>query len=181
MAKYPKGFSMNRLACPSVDTNFLNSNNFTLVIERLPTVSFFTNMTELPSISLSPLSEATPLSTLAIPGDKLEFGSLSVTFYVDSKMDNYLEVFKWMQGLGFPENHTQYTTENNTRDPNFSELQRNYSDAKLISLDAGKVFTFVDCYPTRLSGIRFETQTQDVNYAVATVDLEYSYFTIDNV
>lgn len=171
---------MNRLACPSVDTNFLDSNDFALVIERLPNVSFFSNSVELPSVSLVSLGEATPLSNMKIPGDQLTFDSLSVTFYVDAKMDNYLEVFKWMQGLGFPESRAQYTTENNTRDPNLTELEKNFSDAKLIVLNAGKQFNFVDCFPTRLSGIRFETQQQDVVYAVATVDLDYSYFTIDN-
>ena len=172
---------MNRLSCPSVDTNFLNSNDFSLSIERLPSVSFFPNSVELPSISLVSLSEPTPLSEIKIPGGRLSFDPLSVTFYVDANMANYIEAFKWLQGLGFPQNHSQYTKENNTRPSYLSELERNYSDASLHIMKAGKVFKFADCFPTRLSGIRFETQAQDVTYAVATLDLDYSYFTIQDV
>lgn len=172
---------MTNLSCPSIDTNFLNSNDFSLVVERLPSVSFFSNSVELPSVSLVSLEEPTPLSTIKIPGDRLNFDPVSVTFYVDANMQNYLEAFRWMQGLGFPQNHTQYTTENNTRPDYMSDLEKNYSDAKLIVINAKKVFTFVDCFPTRLSGIRFETQAQDVTYAVATLDLDYSYFKIDSI
>jgi hypothetical protein len=169
---------MNRLSCPSVDTNFLNSNDFSLSIERLPGVSFFSSEVELPGVTLNSLDEPTPLSDIKIPGDRLSFDTLSVTFYVDANMANYIEAFKWMQGLGFPRNHEQYTRENNTRPSYLSELEKNYSDASLMVINAGKTFKFIDCFPTRLSGIRFETQAQDVTYAVATLDLDYSYFII---
>ena len=171
---------VNKLACPSTNIDFLRTNDFKMTIERLPEVSFFSNSVELPSVSLSSLSEPTPLSDIKIPGDRMVFDPVSVTFYVDSNMENYLQAFRWIQGLGFPQNHNQYTSENNTRPEYLSELEKNYSDAKLIVTQAGKVFTFVDCFPTRLSGIRFETQNTDVQYAVATLDLDYSYFKIDN-
>ncbi len=176
---------MANLQCPSIDTNFLIPNGFMFTIERLPKVSFFTQSIALPSLSLPALEQPTPLSIIEVPSDKLLFSSLEVPFIVDEKMDNWMEVFKWMQGLGFPEEYPQYTTENQTRNGmgGMSELARNYSEAKLIILGSNnqpvRTFNFVDCFPTSLSGINFSSTNTDVQYATASVTLEYSYFYVD--
>lgn len=177
---------MANLQCPSVDMNFLVPNGFMFTVDRLPKVSFFTQSISLPSLSLPALEQATPLSMIEVPSDKLLFAPLEVPFIVDGKMDNWMEVFKWMQGLGFPENYPQYTEENQSRYGinGMSELARNYSEAKLIVLGSNnepiRTFNFVDCFPTSLSGINFASTNTDVQYATASVTLEYSYFYVDN-
>lgn len=172
---------MATLTCPSTDLNFLSPNGFLLNIERLPKVNFFAQTVNIPSITLPPLEQDTPLSLMKFPSDKLVFGEFNVTFNIDEQMNNWFEVFKWMRGLGFPEQYEQYTTENNRGLPGISEQMRNYSDATLIVLGANNVpvrtFTFKDCFPTALSGIEFSSKNTDVQYVTATVDLEYSYFT----
>jgi hypothetical protein len=172
--------------CPSINTNFLSPNGFLLQIERLPLVSYFTQSISLPSLSLPPQNQSTPFSDIGLPGDKLEFEDLVVPFKVDSDMANYLEAFKWIQGLGFPENNTQYTTENQPRSQSFaiqSELSRNYSEAKLIILGSNnqplKTFNFIDCFPIALTGIEFSSTNTDVDYASSSLTLRYSYFNVD--
>ena len=177
---------MPNLTCPSVDLNFLSPNGFVLSIERLPKVSFFAQSVKLPSLSLPALEQPTPLSIIEVPSDKLLFDPLDLTFAVDEKMDNWMEVFKWMQGLGYPENHPQYTTENNTRtflSSRAGELPRNYSDARLFILGSNnetvRTINFVDCFPISLSGIDLSTQNTDVQYVSANLTLEYTYFTVE--
>ena len=178
---------MPNLQCPSVELNFLIPNGFMFKVERLPKVSFFTQSIELPSLSLPAIDLPTPLSVIDVPSDQLQFSTLSVPFIVDEKMDNWVEVYKWMRGLGFPENYSQYTTENSPRNNmnNISELQRNYSQATLIVLGSNNTpvreFTFVDCFPTSLSGISFSSTNTDVQYVTATVELEYSYYYINGL
>lgn len=176
---------MPTLTCPSTDLNFLSPIGFRLSIERLPNVAFFTQQIDLPTVTLEPLEEATPLSTIKIPSERLNFGELSLMFAVDGQMNNWNEVFKWMKGLGFPEDPTQYTTENMLRSfDTSSDLSKNYSDARLMILGANnlpiRTFTFVDCFPSSLGGIQFGTTHTDVQYATASLTLEYSYFTVDN-
>jgi len=170
--------------CPSQNLNFLSPNGFRFSIERLPTVSFFTQTISLPDISLDDVSQPTPLSRIAIPGDQLTFNPLTVPFVVDEEMRNWTEAFKWIQGLGFPESHRQYTTEQLMRGYNeTAELPKNYSDAFLTILGSNnmavKTFRFVDCYISGLGGITFASTNTDVQYATSMLSLNYSYFKID--
>jgi hypothetical protein len=175
---------MSNLSCPSTDLNFLSPNGFMLVVDRMPKVTFFTQEVSLPGISLQPLEQATPLVNVPIPGDKLQFEPLVLNFIVDKNMDNWYESFKWMQGLGHPENHEQYTIENDRGYPEMSELQRNYSDAVLMVLGPNNVpvrtFRFVDCFPISLNGISFVTTNTDVPYVTSSITLQYSYFKLVN-
>ena len=175
---------MADLTCPSIDTNFLNPNGFFLQIERMPLVSFFCQDITLPDLSLPPVEQPTPLVNIQVPTDKLQFSPLTIEFAVDAKMRNWQECFKWMQGLGFPENYEQYTRENQSRGfQDSADLPKNYSDATLFILgknnEVTKKFKFVDCYPSSLGGIRFSTQNQDVLYAKSSITLHYSYFFVD--
>lgn len=174
---------MPNLLCPSIDTSFLSPNGFLLSIERLPKVSFFSQSVELPTVELPPLAQETPYSLVEVPSEKMRFSPLNLNFIVDEKMENYLEVFKWMQGLGFPESNQQYVDQQGTRYGDLSELAKNYSDAKLIVLGSNnvpiKTFNFVDCFPTSLGGITFSSTNQDVQYVTVSLTLEYTYFTIE--
>ena len=176
---------MPTLSCPSTDINFLSPSSFSLVIERMPNVSFFAQEVTLPTLTLEPLEETTPLSVIKIPSERLNFGELSLTFLVDSEMNNWFEVFKWMQGLGYPQEPKQYTTINQARNfPDSSELSKNYSEAKLLILRSNNTtirsFNFIDCFPSSLGGIQFSTTYTDIQYTTAQLVLEYSYFTVDN-
>lgn len=178
---------MTNLQCPSIDMNFLVPNGFMFKVDRLPTVSFFTQSIDLPALSLPSLNMPTPLSAIEAPSDVLQFASLNVPFIVDERMNNWVEVFKWMRGLGFPENYPQYSVENRVRNGmvGMSELQRNYSQATLAVLGSNNVpvreFTFVDCFPVTLSGISFSSSNTDVQYATASVELQYSYYYINGL
>jgi len=149
----------------------------------MPNISFFAQEVQMPGISLPRLDQATTLSTIAIPSDKLSFEQLEVTFIVDEQMNNWYEVFKWMQGLGHPEDHNQYTLENNRGFANESDLSRNFSDATLSILGSNnqpvRTFRFVDCFPSGLSGFTCSTTNSDVQYVTARVTLEYTYFKLD--
>ena len=37
----------------------------------------------------------------------MDFGDLSLRFLVDEDLTNYMEIQKWMRGLGFPESLTR--------------------------------------------------------------------------
>jgi hypothetical protein len=174
---------MPNLQCPSTDINLLNVNSFQFKVERLPDVSFFIQQVSFPTISLPPLETPTTQATLKLPSDKIAFGTLGITFLVDSKLKNYAQVFNWMTGLGHPESYNQYTTENNTRPQFHSESQRNYSDAVLVlqgpEFETISTFKFIDCFPISLSGIDYASTNNHSVYAKSTVEFEFTYLIID--
>lgn len=170
--------------CPSQNINFLSPNGFKFSVERLPKVSYFTQSVALPTLTLGDVGMPTPLlAKVGIPSDQLEFSPLVVPFMVDSDMQNWIEIFNWIRGLGFPEEYPQYTQENSKRGFDLSsELPRNYSDAFLTILNAHnnpvKTIQFIDCFPVALEGITFSSTNTDVQYATSSITFNYSYFKI---
>ena len=48
------------------------------------------------------------LKDIPIPGDKLDYDNLNITFLVDENLENYREIHGWLTGLGFPKDHSQF-------------------------------------------------------------------------
>ena len=73
--------------CPVPDdVNPLLLTGFQFSVAKLPELTFWVQNTEIPNVSLGASTTGTPLSDIRHPGEKLEFGDLSVRFLVDSQM-----------------------------------------------------------------------------------------------
>ena len=48
------------------------------------------------------------LRPIPVPGDTIEFGDLQLRFLIDEDLGNYMEIQKWIRGLGFPESLNQF-------------------------------------------------------------------------
>ena len=81
---------------------------FRFKMTKLPLVEFFIQSANLPGISLGSAQQNTPLYDIPIPGDKISYSSLDLSFIVDENLNNYKEIHDWLLGLGFPNNHTQF-------------------------------------------------------------------------
>ena len=126
---------------------------------------------------------------IPVPGDKVLYDDLTVSFLVDEKMENYLSIYKWITGLGYPESLGQYDQlrkdDNRTDrivgdqgDPRYF----NYSDATLQVLNSNYkpsvLINFKDAFPVSLSTLDFDVTTRDYNYFTAEVTFKYTIFSI---
>ena len=75
---------------------------------KLPQVEFFCQSANIPGISLGSGTQPTSLVDVPIPGDKITYQDLSITFIVDENLNNYKEIHDWLLGLGFPNKHQQF-------------------------------------------------------------------------
>lgn len=171
---------MSKFQCPfPSNLNPLSPGGFQLIIEKLPGVSFFSQSVTLPSVNLFDSNQSTPFVDVPIPGEKLQYEPLTVTFLIDESMINYKEVYNWLLGLAYPDNNEQYQNFINTQG-NLSELQKLYSDAKLIilgnNLNPIQTISFIDTYPVNLGSLSFTTTDSDINYLTATLTLNYTRF-----
>jgi hypothetical protein len=167
--------------------NFLSPTGFTLSVEKLPTTVFFAQQASLPSVMFGVATQGTPMLDISIVGDKLEFGRFEIDVIVDEDMKNYKEIFAWMVGIGHPESLDQYAA--------FHELESTrllksynphnhssiYSDGTLEILTNNSTknnnkITFVDMFPVSVSGLKFGTVVEDINYVTCTVTFAYSNF-----
>lgn len=166
------------MAVSPENKNFLGGAGFKLVLDRIPHVTYFCQGAPIPSVSLSTIQMPSPVVTRQLPGTKVTFSPFEVTFKIDEDMKNFIEIFNWISGLGFPETNEQYRRLQQT-----SKNQIVTSDATLVILSSkynpNLKVKFRDMYPTDLSQLNFTTQNSDVDYLEATTTFAYTTYTIE--
>lgn len=156
--------------------NQLNVVSYRLVFSRMPEVEYNCTSIIIPSVTLGgPTVMPTRFSDDRRPGDKVDFDILTIEFIIDEDLNNYREVYNWILGLGFPDNHGQY-----------QQLDEELSDIKLITLTnnsrANVEFSFKDCFPTILGQIDFTATAIDLDPIICSASFAFSgSFDINNV
>ena len=168
--------------------NYLSPVNFDLQINKLPKTRYFCTGVTLPNVIMSEVTQHTTLAVQSsVPGDKITFDPLSVTFVVDEDMTNYREIYDWIMAVGPGFDSDDFSTLINstkTSKGTFSSgnYENMYSDTTLIintsSNNANIEFMFEDCFPTSLGGIESSTNTDGVEYATCDLTLRYTLFKI---
>ena len=162
---------------------------FKLILTKTPKVDFLCQSANIPQISMGTAIQPSYLKDIPVPGDKVLYDDLTVRFLVDEKMENYLAIYKWITGLGYPENLGQYNqlkkddirtdaSATDDADPRYFE----FSDATLQVLNSNYrpsiLVNFKDAFPTSLSTLDFDVTTRDYNYFTAEVSFKYTIFNI---
>jgi hypothetical protein len=172
----------NTISCP-IPENItpLSPNGFLFSIQKLPNLNFFCQQANLPGITLGAPEFGNPFRIQPIPGETLTYDELNIQFLVDSKMNNYQQLYNWIVALGFPNEYEQYTTFISEDDRGaISELARNYSDATLQILSGTntvvKTVQFVDLFPVTIDSLMFQSTNSDVQYLVGNATFRYGYY-----
>ena len=179
--------------------DYASPTQFRFSIIKLPKVEYFATAANIPGISLGQTSQPTPLKDIPIPGDKLEYDNLNLTFLVDENLENYREIHGWLTGLGFPKDNEQFrnlqnagsdrfpTTKNTGLNKELGKIRKAvqddgglYSDATLFVLtsknNANLEVRFRDLYPVSLSGLDYNQQETDIQYLTANVTFAYKIY-----
>ena len=164
--------------------NFLSPNGFQFSLSKHPKVAFFCTTARIPEISLQTTSQPSYLKDLDIPGEKLNYGDLTVRFLVDEDMVNYMAIHNWLTGLGFPETTQDYkdllSNEDDVTQP--GDPKRAFSDGSLTILNSNyrtnAVVKFKDLFPTSLTSLEFDTSITDIQYFTAEATFKYTIYNI---
>lgn len=166
------------------NTNLLTANRFVLSFIRLPSVQFFCQTVNLPGLNLSTIPRNTPFVDITLPGEKLVYDPLSVTFLVDETFSAWREIHDWMRGMTFPTSFEEY--KNLQRETKFVHTPHpQYSDAELTILDSNQRgiyrFKFKDMFPTSLAPFTLSTTLGPETILTADVSLSFTYFDIEKI
>ena len=184
--------------------DYASPTQFKFSILKLPKVEYFCTSVNVPGINLGDATQATSLKNIPIPGDKLTYEPLQMTFLVDENLENFQEIHGWLVGLGFPRSHTEFQnllSSGNDRFPNrnTSNVSTEAGKTKFAAADAGPTLSdatltvlssknnaqvevrFRDLYPTGLTGLQYNQQAADVDYLTATVSFSYLIYDFANV
>ena len=183
---------------PSV-LDYASPVQFRFKCSKLPTVEFFCQTANIPGISIGTASMPTGLKDIPIPGEKVSYSDLAISFLVDENLNNYKEIHDWIIGLGFPQNHTQFADLQATGSDRYPGSTTGaivpetniavplseggtYSDATLTVLNSKNIavteIRFHNIFPTSLGALSYDVQASDVNYLAVGVDFSYMYYEI---
>jgi hypothetical protein len=171
---------MSILDYTPTNKNFLSPLGFKFFVQKLPNVNFFVQKVTIPGLKMGATPEA-PNPFVAIPysGDHLLYNELELTFRIDEDMKNYLEIHKWLRGLGFPEEYGEYAEIQNEEKMLGGGLKTN---ATLVITSNGKSpnieCVFEDIFPIALSDVVFNTTDETVNYIEASASFRYTQYKI---
>lgn len=139
------------------------SDGFRMVFHKAPNVSYFCQNFVMPAVTAQEVLVARPQIDAYFPADKLQFDPLTVTMLVAENMENYLEVYDWL-------NRAVKTTESADKYDDISVYilsSKNNSNAKV---------TFYNSFPTNIGSISFNVQDSDISYAQVDVTFRYTHF-----
>ena len=177
-----------RPGTPIGNRNFLSPIGFKFSLKRSPGVAYFCNEANIPDMSLSIAEQPTYLRNIPLPGDKIEFGDLSLRFMVDEDLTNYMEIQNWIRGLGYPEAISQYSELEDKayiKQTFGNKRQDVYSDGTLQILSNNLVpkfqVLFDDLFPYSLSTVTFDATDTDIEYFTAEVSFKYTIYNLTDL
>ena len=179
---------VERPGTPLENRNFLSPVGFKFSLKRAPGVAFFCNQANIPSMDLGIAEQPTYLRNIPTPGDKIQFGDLTLRFLVDEDLVNYMELQRWIRGLGYPESMEEFRKlEGEAVLPgNFGQAGDNiYSDGTLQILSSNLVpsfqVVFNDMFPYNLSTVTFDATDTDIEYFTADVSFKYTIYNLTDM
>jgi len=142
-------------------------------------------------------------TAINVPGEKLTYQDLNVTFLVDENLENYRELHNWLTGLGFPEDHTQFASLQSAGTDRFptsggsvsTEIGKQkygapsagstLSDATLMVLTNKNnpvvEVRFKDIFPTSIGPLQYNQQETDISYLSVNCVFKYEIYTFAGI
>ena len=145
--------------------NFLSPTGFKISIDssKFANLEYFCTSTSLPTMTLNPIAIPFRGQQVVVPGDKIDYGQIDVRFIINEDMDNYIEMFNWLQDC--------------SKSPNTKDISYDITLSILTSkLNKNKQIKFVSAMPISLDGFEFNVQNTDIEYLSASVTFQYTRF-----
>ena len=163
--------------------NFLSGVAFKFNLAKFPKVDFFSNSAIIPVLNLELTTQASYLKNIDVPGERLTYGDFTLRFIVDENMENYLAVYNWLTGLGFPDSGKQFkdvtTDVDGQRDPKeaFCDgtlriLNSNYREVAKVQ--------FNDLFPISLTSLDFDATNTDIQFFTAEATFKYTIYNLSS-
>ena len=163
--------------------NFLSGVGFKFNLSKFPKVDFFSNSARIPELNLELTRQPSYLKNIDVPGERLTYGDLTLRFLVDENMENYISVYNWLKGLGFPETTKEYkdlTTDKDGQrdnkeafcDGTLRILNSNYREVAKVK--------FTDLFPTSLTSLDFDATNTDIQFFTAEATFKYTIYNLES-
>ena len=176
------------MAETNINKSILSKSNFRLLIDKIPTVEYYVQSANIPGMTFSEAIQAAGVGLDAyFPGDKVVFDALSVSFLVDEDLENFKEIYDWINSIvpiSDPTAYKNYTETSQTDLGLLSKIEQDlnqYSDITLVVNTnkniPNRFIRFHDCFPLSVSSIELQSGAEQ-EPVVCTVGFRFSYYEI---
>ena len=170
--------------------SYLAPTQFELLVKKLPNTKYFATGVNIPSVSVGETLQPTRLgATVKLPGDKIQFGEITITFIVDENMENWTELYNWMEGITASTDTEKYRLlvgankrEDQPQD-NSGDFDQLHSDMTIVVTTAAnnpnRYVRIQDAYPSSLGEIAMDTTVAGgLSYVTCTASFQFTSFEI---
>jgi len=173
MPTQPK--EINQLNVVSFETNFL----------RMPETNFFCQSVNIPSVALGNAILPTSFSSVPVEGDTLVFENLSISFFINEDLSNYMEIYNWLISIGFPDEFPQFNLNGDAISA--TSVDGSIKSDMNVIIQTNKTnpnynITFKDAFPTSLGAIPLDATATDMQPIVVEASFAYTgSFTVKKI
>jgi hypothetical protein len=157
-----------------VTHNQLTTNKFRFIMTRCPTMTYFCQRANIPSLSFGTSIQSNPTGIpMRRPGTSYVYEDLQIGFVVDENMKNWLEIHNWIKDIGY--SYTGYSEA-------LKEKQKTASAYLLVLNSAYRPIIAVkykNVYPTFVSSVDFDSSQVDTDPIIATATFSYTHYEIE--
>ena len=170
--------------------SYLAPTQFELLVKKLPNTKYFATGVNVPSVSVAETISTTRLgASVELPGDKITFGELTISFIVDENMENWTELYTWMEqttGSTDPEKFRTLVGANRKADEPYDgsgDYETMYSDMTIVVTTAAnnpnRYIRIQDAFPTSLGEVTMDTTVAGgISYVTCTASFQFTNFEI---
>jgi hypothetical protein len=180
---------MTALTRNPANLDLLQSTKFRITFDRLPGVTYYCQTANLPGVSLTEIPRSTPFIDLYVPGEKMIYDTLNITFLVDEDLRAWTELHDWIRGITFPTNFKEYIDLQRTAKSSYIRAQNatnaQYSSS-IMTLYTNKNnpnfrVKFVDMFPISVGTLLFNASDTAENIITADATFRFSYYDYERI
>ena len=157
--------------------NLLSNVSFNMDISKFTGMNFYVQSVTLPGVSRSEIIIPTGLPRIPYKevSGSAQFEPLSVTFLVDEDMNNYFEIWNWVQIVAGI-NNREYE-ELMQSDPMKASIKTDISLYIMTShRNINIEMKFIEAFPSGIEAMTFDFRSPSVDYQPMTISFSYSHF-----
>ena len=197
--------TINPTAREPVVFDYAQSNQFKVYLPIFPLTEWFVISCNIPGITMGQGVVPTPLTDVPFIGDKLTYDQFSMTFLVDEKMKNFIELHDWLINMAAPQKNSQfmaqtsdYVLDTGQRTKFYRDIEgvstqvtgntsdrELYCDIQIFILSSKNnpvaKFTLQNAFPVSLSALDYSSQDSDTNYVQCNVSFAFPFYTIESL
>ena len=197
--------TINPTAREPVVFDYAQSNQFKVYLPIFPLTEWFVISCNIPGITMGQGVVPTPLTDVPFIGDKLTYDQFSMTFMVDEKLKNFIELHDWLVNMAAPQKNQQfmartsdYVLDTGQRTKFYTDIEgvstemtgntsdrELYCDIQIFILSSKNnpvtKFTLQNAFPVSLSALDYSIQDADTNYIQCNVSFAFPFYTIESL